>query len=325
MKPSDIREILRDLGTSPKKGLGQHFLVDQSVLHAILDAADIRNGETVLEIGPGLGVLTDALLRQGATVIAIEQDKKFAAFLEHRFLGQPFRVVQGDAAHLDWLPFVGSSPWKFISNLPYGITSLALRKALWNKRPPERVVVLIQRDVAERAMDSLRGASGKYKAKPKTNLLSLMLALSSLSARIVRRVPAKCFYPAPKVVSAVFEIIPMPLGERTEKWGIDPEKIMEVAKVGFAHPRKVLASNLSREKDLTKAIVEQFLEEVGVNPKARAEDLSAEEWAALVKRFVVGGSSLLVQGQPRVRLDDENHQPITKNYQPIKNTGRGVR
>lgn len=115
-----------------------------------------------------------------------------------------------------------------------------------------------------------------------------MLALSSTAARIVRRVPAKCFYPAPKVESAVFEVFPMPLRERTEKWGIDPDKVMEVAKVGFAHPRKVLASNLSRglwgmgrEKDTTKILVEQLLEEIGVNPKARAEDLSAMEWAAL--------------------------------------------
>lgn len=291
MKPADIREILHDLGTAPKKGLGQHFLVDQSVLNAILDSADIHPHETVLEVGPGLGVLTSALLERGAHVTAVEQDRKFVAFLEHWFSEQPFLVVQGDAAHLEWLPLLDAAAWKFVSNLPYSITSLALRKALWNERPPEKVVVLIQRDVAERAMDSLRGASGRSKAKPKTNLLSLMLALSSRSARIVRRVPAKCFYPAPKVESAVFEILPMPLDERREKWGIDPERIMELAKAGFAHPRKVLASNLKgyglRGTGYGKEDVEKRLMEIGVNPKARAEDLSAEEWAELTRQLAI--------------------------------------
>jgi 16S rRNA (adenine1518-N6/adenine1519-N6)-dimethyltransferase len=230
--------------------------------------------------------MTEALLEAGAHVVAIEADRVFAEFLSRTYGERNLKVIQGDAAAIHWHEYVGNGPWKFISNLPYGITSLALRKALWNPKPPEKIVVMIQREVAERALDSMRGASGRYKARPKTSLLSLMMALSSESARLIRRVPSKCFYPAPRVESAVIEIIPMALALRERRWGMDPEKIMELARAGFAHPRKQLAANLKGwKRGLTKEGVEAELAELKLNPKARAEDLSPEEWARFAIAF----------------------------------------
>lgn len=272
MKPSEIKHILTALGAKPNKKLGQHFLIDPSALNAIVDAAGIQKGDQVLEIGPGLGVLTARLLEAGASVTAIEQDRTLLAYLTDRFSGQSLNVIHGDAAALHWHDLLPTGDWKLISNLPYSITSLALRKALWSPHPAERVVVLVQREVAERAIAN----------KKKTSLLSLMVALATSSARIVRRVPAGAFFPPPKVQSAVLELFPLPLKDRITQWGIDPEQVMALARQGFAHPRKQLAANLATPTH-SKEDIQSTLRDLNLNDRIRAEDLSPPEWVALTK------------------------------------------
>ena len=276
MTPSEIKAILSRWNGRANKALGQNFLIDPSVLEAILISAQIHPGERVLEVGPGLGVLTRALMNAGAEVSAIEQDRRFVEFLSGSDAGFELArrpaIVSGDAATIHWHTLVGNRPWKFVSNLPYSITSLALRKALWAPRPPEKLVVLVQREVAERAI----AKDGK------TSLLSLMVAFAASSARIVKRVPAGAFFPPPKVESAILEVIPQTWQDREKRWGIHPEKIMEWARLGFAHPRKLLASNIGLK---TGERLISSLEEVGLNAKARAEDLSPEEWAMLARRL----------------------------------------
>lgn len=262
MNPTEIKRVLADIGGGANKRLGQHFLVDQGALLTIIETAEIEKGDRVLEIGPGLGVLTSGLIEQGATVTAIERDRRFADHLRQRF-SERFELVEGDAARLDWENHFKKKSWKFVSNLPYSITSLALRKALYAKNPPTDLVVLVQREVAERAIAR----------DQKHSLLSLMVAFASHEAHIVRRVAAGSFFPPPRVESAVLHIVPMSQEERVAIWGIDPEAIMSVAKRGFAHPRKLLASNLKLKP--------ADLEVLGLNPKARAEDLSPDDWARL--------------------------------------------
>ena len=293
MNPTEIKAALATLGGGANKRLGQHFLIDQAALETIAGAALLRPGLLTLEVGPGLGVLTRALHEKGCEVTAIERDSRFVEYLtsaltgpagvrvfrsrfhrdEKTFTPSPVSIVRGDAAEIDWMTVVSDREWQLISNLPYAISSLALRKALWSTRPAENVVVLVQREVGERAMN-----------KNKTSLLSLMVALASSSVRILRRVPPGAFFPPPKVDSVVLQITPMPWPERMERWGIDPEEIMKIAKLGFAHPRKLLASNLKPlvgaqrlcpgPIDLTMASIPE---------KARAEDLSPDQWAALAR------------------------------------------
>lgn len=281
MKPHDIKQTLLEMGGKANKALGQHFLIDGSVLEAILEAADIREHDWVLEIGPGLGVLTTRLLDEGANVVAIEQDRRFLDLLQGRaekLLASPstairevgeLTLIHGDAAALDWDPLVGEVPWKFVSNLPYSITSLAIRKALYRAHPPERMVVLIQREVAERAIAR----------EGKRSLLSLMVAFACREMRIVRRVLPGAFFPPPRVQSAVLELIPYDAHEREQTWGMDPERIMEIAKVGFAHPRKKVRSNLAgfvfSPEDFSFA---------GIGEDTRAEDVLPEQWAKLAAR-----------------------------------------
>ncbi len=266
MTPTEINRALAAVGGRANKSLGQHFLIDEATLEEIVATAAIKPGDLVLEVGPGLGVLTQALIRQGAEVTAIEQDRRFVEYLKR----YSAKIVAGDAAIVHWHELIGERPWKFVSNLPYAITSLALRKALWAPKPPENLVVLVQREVGERVV-SVAG----NKKKDKTSLLSLMVALSSESTRIVRRVAADCFYPVPKVESVVLQIVPMPWVEREKRWGLHPDKIMELARKGFAHPRKLLRSNLELSPESS------VLGQLGINEKARAEDLSPEDWANL--------------------------------------------
>ncbi|MDQ7815229.1 MAG: 16S rRNA (adenine(1518)-N(6)/adenine(1519)-N(6))-dimethyltransferase RsmA [Patescibacteria group bacterium] len=280
MSPTEIKAVLASLGARPNKGLGQNFLIDQKTLEIIVETAAIKPGDLVLEVGPGLGVLTRELLDKGAEVVAIERDRRFAEYLAGSEVLRPkssVRIVQGDAADVHWHELIGEGNWKFVSNLPYSITSFALRKALWAPKPPENLVVLVQREVGERATEV---ADSKNKKK-KTSLLSLMVALSAESSRIVRRVSAGCFFPPPKVESVILQVTPMPWAEREKKWGINPEKIMETAKRGFAHPRKLLKSNLAQ----AGVDVESYLCELGINEKARAEDLSPEDWARLTREL----------------------------------------
>ena len=267
MKPKEIKQILDLLGAKTRKSFGQHFLIDKKVLEDIVEAADIKKGGAVLEIGPGLGVLTKELLKKGAKVIAVERDKRLAAYLETLNL-ENLELIQGDATKLEWGKLV-SKKWKLISNLPYGITSFALRKALTAKHAPEKIVVLIQKEVAERIMTK----TGKQ------SLLSLMIALNAKSVRRVRRVGRGAFYPAPKVESAVIEIIPVAREEKRKKWGIETEKVMKVAKKGFAHPRKKLISNL---KSMNPRMAD-FFDELGISDKARAEEIKTEDWVKFTK------------------------------------------
>jgi len=273
MNPTEIRAALAQLGGGANKHLGQHFLIDETALDAIVQAAEIKKGDRVLEVGPGLGVLTRELIVGGAKVTAIERDRRLLDFISPLIKGAGGISVSGDAAKLDWDELMGSKPWKFVSNLPYAITSLALRKALYAKNPPKVAVVLIQREVAERLMTSVRGG--------KQSLLSLMAALSSSEIGIVRRVLPGAFWPPPKVDSAIVRIVPMSNVERRKLWRIEPEDVMAVAKKGFAHPRKLLQRNIGIKDDVWKRIVESL----NINQKARAEELNVEQWVELARRI----------------------------------------
>ncbi len=257
MNPTQIKEVLARIGGGANKRLGQHFLIDPHALETIVAEAEIEKGERVLEIGPGLGVLTDALIKAGADVSSVERDRRFMPYLEKKFPEQ-FELIEGDASKLEWENHFKKKDWKFVSNLPYSITSLALRKALYCSHPPTNMVVLVQREVAERAVAR----------DQKQSLLSLMVAFASHEARIVKRVAAGAFFPPPRVESAILRIVPMTQAERKAVWGVDPEKIMAVAKKGFAHPRKKLSSNLG---------IKDF-GDLGLDSNIRAEDLTTADW-----------------------------------------------
>jgi 16S rRNA (adenine1518-N6/adenine1519-N6)-dimethyltransferase len=308
MKGNDIRDRLRELGRKPNKRYGQHFLVDQSVLNAIITAAEIADGDRVLEIGPGMGILTESLVEAGASVVAIEKDRALVRELELR-LKDHVRIVEGDALEVDWgremaenkipnskFQIPNSSPWKLVANIPYSITSQIIRKALWSEATPSVIVLLVQREVAERIVGEAvigkrEAGSGKKSASRSASrptrplpasLLSLSVMLASSFVKTVRKVPRKCFYPAPDVESSVLKIEPMSREDRLAKWGIDPAKVMSLATRAFLNPRKKMTTTLA-SKEMTREKIAAALNAAGASENARPEELDVGQWVEFVK------------------------------------------
>lgn len=248
-----------------KKSFSQNFLVDQSVVQKILAAAEIQKGETVLEIGPGTGVLTEALIDAGAKVIAIEADKDLLPALREQFKG--IELIEGDA--LSVALSVKDGEYKLVANLPYNITSAVLEKFLAHSPRPTRMVLMVQKEVADRITAK----------PPKLSLLSVVCQLYA-SVSKVANVPAGAFRPVPKVDSAV---VRFDLFDKIDREEV--EATIRLAKSGFASRRKQLQGNLAAAGFGSAAEIKQKLKEIGLDPRVRAENLTPADWQRLYQQF----------------------------------------
>lgn len=256
-----MTSVLARSGVQPTKGFGQNFLVDDAALAAIVSAAELRPGEAVLEVGPGLGVLTRALLAAGANVTAVELDGRLIPVLEEEFgaqLAAPpgpghLTLLHADALRIDLGDVAPGS--KLVANLPYNVATPLLARFLASGRFG-RLVFLVQREVGERL--AARPGSAAYGA------LSLLVEHFG-RARVLRMVPPGAFLPPPAVTSAVVRI------DTDTSAQPDPE-LFDLIHEGFAHRRKTLAKNL-RLAGYDPRRVEEVMGEVGIDPRARAEEL----------------------------------------------------
>lgn len=245
-----------------KKSLGQHWLKNRAVLDEIADLALTSDVDLCLEIGPGLGTLTSSLLKRFEKVIAIEYDDDLARKLPGSFPGKNLDVVNEDILRAEIGNLAGGRPYTVAGNIPYYITSPIIRKLLETQPTARKIVLLIQKEVAER----LAAEPGDY------NLLALFTQnLAEVELGPVVR--AEEFTPPPKVDSQV--VVLTPLAEPQ----VDP-KCLELAKRGFSSPRKKLAANLSGGQR-SKADWQEILRQNSINPDARAEDLSLWDWETL--------------------------------------------
>jgi len=274
------RQLLRQFGFKPKKRLGQHFLIDEAVLERILSAAELSPGDIVVEIGPGLGVLTEGLARRGARVIAVELDSKLVALLKKRLAAFPdVKIVHADILEVTPAQLLQDNlpdselvrGYKVIANLPYYITSPVLRHFLEAQLRPSEMVVMVQKEVGE-AIAAIPG---------KMSLLSVKTQFYSKPA-IISYVPAASFYPPPKVDSAIL---------RLDVYSRPPIEVSDVAGFfdivmhGFSSPRKQLRNSLAHSLEMPPSQVASLLEKAGIEGKRRAETLSLEEWRELWKNF----------------------------------------
>jgi 16S rRNA (adenine1518-N6/adenine1519-N6)-dimethyltransferase len=276
---AEARERLARSGLRPRKGLGQHFLIDRGVLDKILAAAGLTGQDTVLEVGPGLGILTRELAQRAARVIAVELDDNLARLLAGEMANQPnVTVVNTDILKLDISDMLAAagpeSPdaiaYKVVANLPYYITAPVLRHILEAPVRPQVLIVMVQREVAEAiaAPDrmGLLGVSVRFYGEPE----------------IVNVVPAHCFYPAPKVDSAILRINvnPRPALDAGEAPGF-----FSLVRAGFAAPRKLLLNSLTQGLGVTRAEVAALLEQAGISGKRRAETLAVADWVRLWRGY----------------------------------------
>ena len=267
--PGQLRRLMGSERLRPRKGLSQNFLTDPEALDAIVAAAELEAGDRVVEVGPGLGVLTRRLLAAGASVLAVELDPGLAHFLR-RELGsiQRFELIEADALDLHPREMFPGEPFKLVANIPYHITSPLLHAFLEGDRPPELTVLLVQLEVAERV------------AAPPGQMSYLSVFVQNIvDAEVVARVPAAAFEPAPSVDSAVLrlrrrETPAVPSGDGREPF-------YRVVQAGFRQRRKQVHNGLSRELPVEREAVERALATCGVTPDRRPQTLSIDEWACL--------------------------------------------
>lgn len=276
LDPAAVRRALRAAGLHARRRFSQNFLVDVEVLEAILAAAAPEPGRPVLEIGPGLGVLTGGLLAAGAHVTAIEIDRDLVAHLRAGFALElaagTLDLVEGDILEVDLASLV-QAPYDVVANLPYHVTSPVLHRLLGGAAGPrpERCVLMVQREVAERIAARPGGLSYlaifvQYHAEP----------------RLLRRVPAAAFEPPPAVESAVLELRVRPAGDPGRLPLAMEEDLWRLVQAGFRERRKMLHNVLPRQLPIEPARTSAALAAAGIAPERRPQTLGVGEWIALL-------------------------------------------
>jgi len=231
-----------------KKSLGQHFLHSASYLNAVADAADIQQGETVLEVGPGEGTLTEVLLQRGARVVAIEKDSRLISFLQNKFAGKEFEVIEGDALDLK-IENLNIENYKLVGNIPYYISGALFKKFLTTEHQPSTLVFLVQKEVAERIARS-----------KKESILSLSVKAYG-TPKYIKTVPAGAFSPPPKVDSAI--LLVSDISRSNFKNAAHEAWFFALIKKAFGQKRKMLRTT------------------IGIDSSERPEDLPLTTWLEL--------------------------------------------
>jgi 16S rRNA (adenine1518-N6/adenine1519-N6)-dimethyltransferase len=274
LDPLAVRRQLREAGHKARHSLSQHFLADPDVLQSILDLAAPEPGQRVLEIGPGLGILTGGLLDAGAHVTAVELDRRLADGLAAARTADVaagrLRLVRGDI--LDQQPGeLVEPPYEVVANVPYHITSPILHLFLGSPPRPRRLILMVQREVAER----ISAGPGAM------SYLSVFVQYHA-SVRLAFTAPREAFEPAPEVESAVVVIEPLdPDGRRPRLHAGDEDDLWRLVQAAFRERRKMLHNVLVRQLPLTGDRIDAALAACGIAPERRPQTVSVEEWLAL--------------------------------------------
>lgn len=267
----DLKVAMQLAGIKANKGLGQHFLIDAESVDAIIDAAQITSDDTILEVGPGLGVMTDQLAKTGAQVVAVETDHTLVELLRRR-LPNNVRVEEADIMkfNLANLP----ADYKVVANVPYYITSPIIRLLMESKNPPVHSVLLIQKEVAERIA-----------AKPGDMSILALSVQYYADVELVADVPRDRFYPVPNVDSTVIKLT----RKEQPAFEADTHKLFRLIKAGFGEKRKQLRNSLSGGLQMTTEQSAELIERAGLKDTARAQELSLEQWKSLYDVVLAGG------------------------------------
>jgi 16S rRNA (adenine1518-N6/adenine1519-N6)-dimethyltransferase len=263
LSPRDVRELLDRYGLSPRKSLGQHFVVDPNTVRRIASLAGVGEGDDVVEIGAGLGSLTRALAETGARVVAVETDASLLPALREVLESTEVRIVEGDAMQLDWESLLaGSATWHLVANLPYNVATPLVLDVLDQVPAIAELLVMVQREAAERLVAG--PGSSAY------GIPSLKVRYQA-TAELVGTVPPTVFLPRPKVESALVRIV------RRAEPAVDvpPDALFALVRRAFGQRRKMLRRSLSG------VVSSAGFAAAGVREDARPQELGLDEWAAL--------------------------------------------
>lgn len=250
----------------PSKSLGQNFLINKGIVAKIIVAAELSKKDTVLEIGPGMGVLTEELVKYAGHVIAVEYDKRLFDLLKDKFKdAKNLQLINADIFLLYPAPYTLYPNYKIVANIPYNITGKFFHKFLLADNRPKMFVVMAQKEAGERVL-------GKNKS-----ILSLLAELYGTSKKVCDVSPGS-FHPAPKVASMVIKLARGPREPQEEK-------ILRLAKIGFSSRRKKLLSNLSTGLKISKEKLIDIFSGIGLGQNIRAEELNKDDWLKLAENI----------------------------------------
>jgi len=278
MRLREVKNLLKRYNIRPSKRLGQNFLIDERVLRKIIEAAELSKNDTVLEIGPGIGNLTLELAKRVKRVIAVEKDLKMIEILNgvlKRRNVKNVKILKGNILKMN-LPklqtavsFLGRK-YKLVANIPYYLTSRLIRKFLEMENKPKLIVLMVQKEVAERICAN----------PPNMSLLAVSVQFYS-GPKIISFVSKNSFWPQPKVDSAIIR-----LKVKGERLKINANLFFKIVRAGFSQPRKQLINNLSKKLGIDKIKVREWLLKNNIQPSQRAETLTIEDWLKLTENFI---------------------------------------
>jgi len=274
MNKQELLHLLKLYNISPSKSKGQHFLLDDDALETIVDAAHLKKTDNVVEVGPGLAVLTERLIEKAGAVVCVEIDDAIVSALHKRFSQDECHIVHKDILRIknhELTEYFQSQNYKVIANIPYNITSKIIRKFLTFDPKPTEMVLLIQKEVAERITASPGAMS----------VLSISVQFYA-DAEIIATVPKESFFPAPEVDSAIIRFI---IPEKKYAEVTDEKSFFRLVKIGFAARRKKLSNTLSAGLRVEAEMLLPIFEELQIPQTVRAQELSIEQWIALHNRL----------------------------------------
>lgn len=268
MHGKTVKNLLRTYGVTPSKSLGQNFLIDKNILNKIVKAANPLKNDVILEIGPGIGNLTQKIASKAKKVIAVEKDPELCIILEKIGI-KNVKIIQKDILKVN-LDKILPPQYKVIANIPYYLTSRLIRKLLESKNKPSQITLMIQKEVAERICN----------IEEKTNLLALSVWFYG-KPEIKFHVSKNSFYPKPKVDSSIIQITP-----NNKNYSEEFKKsFFKIVKAGFSHPRKQLINNFSQKLKKDKERIRNWLEKNDIDSEKRAENLKLKNWLKLAQNY----------------------------------------
>ena len=270
-----IKDTLFALGVKPKASLGQNFLIEPNIYEKILEASEIKRGDKIVEVGPGLGTLTEYLLEavgESGSIIAIEKDDVFVKILEDKFKNaKNVKIIHRDVLNFKFqISNFKTKSYKIVGNIPYYLTSKLLRTVFEEWSRPELIVLMVQKEVAERIVV----------IPPKSNLLSTSVQYFS-NPKIVKRISRGNFWPKPKIDSAIIKLN-VKRKIKNEKYQKD---FFKIVKAGFSGKRKQLINSFCHALKMPKESVQKNLNTAGIDSKRRPETLTIPEWIKITKTF----------------------------------------
>ncbi|MDD5625574.1 MAG: 16S rRNA (adenine(1518)-N(6)/adenine(1519)-N(6))-dimethyltransferase RsmA [Patescibacteria group bacterium] len=279
---TETQEICSQYQIQPLRRRGQNFLINQETINKLLDAANLESSDYVIEIGAGLGILTQEIAKKVKKVFAVEIDKKLVEVLKNRLKDyKNIEIISGDILDskcCDAIMLKCFNDYKVVANLPFNITSAVLRKFLSQKIKPKSITLILQKEVGERILAK----------PPKMNLLAISVQFYSKVKKIFK-ISKENFWPKPKVDSAILQIVPITNYESSTNIritnNIDEEKFFQIVRAGFSSPRKYLLNNLVKSGIVNKEESENILSQTNLSLKSRAQELSIENWIELANKI----------------------------------------